>query len=249
MLTHNVDITDRQTGSKWPFAYESTLKLPDGIMFTGDFAGGFVSIKVYVNEKLSLPVRIDCITPDRRVLFSDRNGAFVAQWQLYEDSEPTPYVSSVLLNENNVISGHVVCKQETVDVLMGIMRTLSKTLYLDSDAFVLLPQCHVMSLLGSCRSFGFRHDGETELRTSDVSIQVTPDVLQQQEPGVLWFHLKNSDQWKDKNTVLDSVLQVVINGSTYWTGNQSIILKAGIQSNLRLTQQGKTITLKGVANV
>ena len=256
MITHNVDITDRQKESKSPFAYESTLKLPDGVMLSGEFPGGFISVKVYVNEKLSLPVRMDCLTPDKRVIFSDRNGNTVAYWQLYEDSDQVPFVSSVLLNENGVIVGHVVCRTETVDILCGVMKNITQNLYLDSDAFILMPQCHVATLLGSSRSFGFRHDGQMDIRTSNITLE--PSYTGAAVPGAVWkdtvrydlrFDLKNTAYWDDTNSTPDSISQVIVNGTTYWTGNTSLLLKAGVQSNLRLTQQGKTITLRGVADV
>lgn len=257
MITHNIDITDRQKQSKAPFSYESTLKLPDGTMFSGVFPGGFISVKIYVDEKVSIPVRMDCLTADKKVLFRDRNGNTVAYWQLYEDTEQLPYVSSVLLNDNGIISGHVVCTPETVNVLCGVMRDLTQNLYLDADAFILIPQCHVATLRGSSRSFGFRHDGQLEIRTSDIELLPAPSL----EPGdgAVWrktidasnlsFNLKNTSAWDAANTTPDSVSQVIVNGSTYWTGNTSLLLKAGVQSNLRLVQQKKTITLRGVADV
>lgn len=256
MITHNMDITDRQKESKSPFAYESTLKLPDGVMFSGEFPGGFLSIKVYVNEKTALPVRMDCLTPDKKVWFRDRNGNSVAYWQLYADTEQLPFVSSVLLNSNGVISGQIVCRPETVDVLCGVMTGLTQNLYLDPDAFILMPQCNVATLLGASRSFGFRNDGQLTIRTADTTL--LPAYTGTPGDGAVWKHvndnklrfdLKNTAAWDESNTTPDSISQVIVNGSTYWTGNTSLLLKAGIQSNLRLIQQRKNITLRGVADV
>lgn len=255
MLQHsNLDRRDSVIVSKAPFTYESTMQL-DGQQVP---LGGFLSLKVYVEEAYKVPYRLHSITQDGKVWFCDATGKKTLYWQVYDSTEEAnmdmPFVSSVLVNKYGVLAGHIACSYEIVSLIRNVIASNEATVYLPATAFVLIPQCHVAMLSGSARSFAFINQGHDPVYiTEDISIEVGSDQVILCDTGYedsFQINLTNKDITVEKAALANGICQLQIEGSTvtYPCETRCLIIKAAPLSDLRVLRDGESIVLRGVLN-
>ena len=260
MLTHtNIDRADSKQVSKAPFTFTSTLNLAGRELPTGSF----ISLRLYVEEGTNVPYRIHSIQQDGRVIFCDSTGTPVAYWQTYPETEQVindiPYISSLLFNMNGVIAGHVACTHTVISVIRSVIESLTGAYMVPADAFVLIPQCHVAMMQGVCRSIGLVSKDKTTYVTGDITIGVSG--AQDQEcilvdadalasAGILQVNLTNTEDTIAEQAPVNGICAITINGSTetFDCEDNSIIFKAGAESNLRVVKEQNRLNLKGVKN-
>jgi len=251
MLTHtNIDRSDAAQVSKAPFTYESTMLL-DGNLIP---SGSFVALKVYVYGSMSVPFRMHSIRQDGKVVFCDATGALAVYWQTYPQTEEiapndVPYVSSLLFDDRGIIAGSVTCTHTVMSVIRGIIDSNTETFFVPSDAFILIPQCHVAMLEGHARSFGISNQAAaTTYITSDLHLTCDNEMLISGSTDSLQLSLTNTADAIRAAAPTNGICGVVINGQTYCCADSSIILKSSICSNLRVIKENQSITLRGVLN-
>lgn len=261
MIHYNIDRFDEWQVSKAPFTYESTMELAGDIIP----AGSFISLKIYAEDLTRVPFRMHSIMQDGRVTFCDADGYVVAYWQTYENtreaSDKRRYISSLLVNENGIIAGHICCTQTVIAIIRNIVATNTETFFVPSDAFVLLPQCHIAMIGGIGRSFNVQNvDGSIKKLTGDLHIVATSAdnpsnqmVLLNAEPSISIDALNTGIAIK-KQSVDNGICTILVDGETVWSHTQdegrdtNLIIKAGILSNLRLSKENRSLTLTGVNN-
>lgn len=260
MLTHNnVDRSAEVQTSPAPFIYGSTCKL-GGITLPSN---SFISLKLYVEDFNRVPYRIHSLHPDGKLYFCDATGQPRLYWPTFktslavrEDDEEHPYISSLLFNMNRVVGGHVCCTRAAMDLIRGVFSGITAPLYVEADAFVCIPQCHIAMMSGQGRSIGIISGGTTNFMTSDVTIQ--PDEDPNDNSGVV-TGITGSTVNISLSTAIDSLqadaranhlCTVQVQGYTnaFNCIDKSIIIKAGGTSNLRVVQDGDKIILRGVLN-
>lgn len=248
MLSHtNVNRTESASISKAPFTFDSTLDLAGSRIAAGDI----LSLKVYVDEYYQVPFHMHSITQDGRVVFCDKKGTPVLFWQTYAETEKNDgYISGLLYNYNGVIAGHIVCKDSVVSLIRGVMAQTLDTVIVASNAFILMPQCHVAMLAGHCRSFCIDNQGELEYHTRPMTLSVEANeyavpILAQGTPEVILGISNTADQIRGQ-APLNGICSIEINGQTRSCIDSSIIIKPSMLSNLRVVKQGDSLTFKGV---
>lgn len=266
MLIHsNIDRRDSVVVSKAPFTYESTM-LINGTPIP---AGSFLSLKVYVEESYKVPYRVHSITKDGKVWFCDATGRKAVYWQTYASTEEAAanqpkFVSSLLFNEYGVVSGHIACSYALISILRNIIVANNETVNVQADSCVLIPQCHVSMLGGSCRSFGLVSQNKApEYRTTDLYI-TTDDtqvilgdaeryaageqLIIQQITDRVQINLTNTDQTIIKKAPVNGICSIIIDGETYNCEGKNLIIKAATLSDLRVARDDGQIVLRGVLN-
>lgn len=250
MLQHNnIDRQDSVDISPAPFTYTSTLNMA-GMQIP---AGSFLSFKVYVPGDMLMPYRFHSVRPDGKVMICDSRGTLAGYWQTYSDTEPdVEYISSVLVNMQGVLMGHVVCTMQALDLVRRVVVSSLDTVFLPTDAFVFLPQCHIAMLSGYCRSFGVQtQDGNMEYHTGDLTVASKSDLIRQSlSDGTLTVSITNSKDRLEARADHNGIRYITIDGSTNAVScvGKSIILKAVVESNLRVVMENNQIVLRGVLN-
>ena len=251
MLQHfnNLDRTYEQGLSNYPFTHESTRDIKIGTMPQGSF----LAISVNVDENTVLPCRLKGMSPEGKLVICDSTGAEVCHGQLYKvtDAAPSGYVSFFLYNANEVLSGFIFCKVEAVGQLMALTTWYPDTFtYFNSDAFVLLPECHVQTLRGAVRSFKV---GSTYI-TADLCIRFSNPTENSWRTGYNVVPSTFGDAicinvYNVQEPEINGLCQICVNGTNYWIGGKNIVLKASMTSNLRVVYTNSAIVLKGVGDV
>ena len=251
MLQHfnNLDRTYEQGISNYPFTYESTRNIKIGTLPPGSF----LAISVNIDERTALPCRIKGVSADGQLVICDRNGAEVCHGQMYKNTAATTsgYVSFFLYNKNEVLSGFVFCKVEAVGQLMALTTWYPDSFsYFDSDAFVLLPECYVPTMLGAVRSFKV---GNTSI-TADLCIRFSSPTDEEWRTGynVVPSVYGNSiciNVYNTPTPEANGLCRICINSKNYWVGGKNIVLRASTTSNLRVVYSNSAIILKGVGDV
>lgn len=280
MLQHtNIDRQDSVDVSPAPFTYTSTLDLA-GVQIP---AGSFLALKVYVTETALMPFRFHSIRPDGKVMICDARGTLVGYWQTYDSTEATQnklkavdggivvdpdetetlsYVSSVLLDMQGVLMGHIACTTQTVALVRRVVLSSLSTTFLDPQAFVFLPQCHIAMLNGYGRSFGVQsqteeiqyHTGDLRvalLDDSQIHISIEPISEDKPEELALTVNLSNKQEtvqkWADQYGQ-NGICKLVVNNMPVNCTGKSIILRAAATSNLRVVMENNKVVLRGVKN-
>ena len=248
MLSHtNINRTESASTSKAPFTFDSTMELAGSRIAAGDI----LSLKVYVDEYYQVPFHIHSITQDGRVVFCDKKGTPVAFWQTYAETAKTDgYVSGLLYNYNGVVAGHIVCKDSVVSLVRGIIAQTLDTVVIASNAFILMPQCHVAMLAGHCRSFCIDNQGSLEYHTRSITLTANPNeyavpILANNTSDII-LSISDTAAQLQKQAPLNGICYVEINGQTRSCKDSSIIIKPSMLSNLRVVKQGDSLTFKGV---
>ena len=248
MIQHsNIDRADSVAVSPAPFTYTSTLKLGSVTIP----AGSFLTLKVFVSESFIMPYRFHSVRQDGKVMICDSKGSLVGYWPTFDTTEPdVEFISSVLVDMQGVLMGHIACTLQTMDLIRSVVNSSLDTVYLDPAAFVFLPQCHTAMLSGYGRSFGIQsQSSEMEYHTGDLSIAASNScVILGSTADPVGIDLSNSKTRLDALVGADGLCNIVVNGSTYNCIGKSIIIKAGIQSNLRVAMENNQIMLRGVLN-
>lgn len=254
MLVHNnIDRSAEVQTSPAPFTYGSTCKL-GGITLPSN---AFISLKLYIEEFNRVPYRIHSVQPDGRLYFCDATGQPRIYWSTFktsapikEDDEDYPYISSLLFNENHIVAGHVCCTRAAMDMIRSVISGITSPLFVDADAFVCIPQCHIAMLAGQGRSVGVVKDGETTYLTSDVVIQPSAEngVVTELNDRKVSVSLSTNSEALEKDARENHLCDVVVNGTTYSCRGKSLIIKPGVASNLRVVQDDNKIILRGVLN-
>lgn len=250
MLSHsNIDRADSQQVSKAPFTFNSTLLMKDSLLPTG----GFISLKLYVEEGYNVPYRIHSIRPDGAVIFCDASGTPVATWQTYAKTKvrnnARPYISSLIYNMNGVIAGHVVCTHTVISVIRNVVETIQAPYLIPPDSFVLIPQCHVAMLKGQCKAIQLRDDNRVVRTTGDLRLTfaTTDDCLWVTEHDKIQLNMINT---KDKVISMlkpNGICSIrIAGGQTFNVDGCSIIIKANVESNVRVIKQNNSLIFKGV---
>lgn len=253
-ITNNLDRTDEAAISNWPFTYESTLDTGNGVL-TGD---SFLAVSVNVDETVALPCRFKGMTADGKLVICDATGAEVCSGQLYERTDPEATTCSFFLyNKYGVLSGFVCCKPSVPTMLWSLSQYANGMHYFATNAFVLLPQCHVQSAVGNVRSFGI----EGRYTTANLNIRCTTgEVPETYVPGSTVTGHSIIPEGTEDSPVMFGVFNfdddpptnkwchIVINGSTYNVAGKNLIIKAATASNLRVVQTDAAIILRGVTD-
>lgn len=255
MLTHlNIEIPNSQKESKAPFTFESTLEINGQKMPQGSF----LSVKVYVDGSVVLPVRLYCIRQSGEVVFCDNRGTIVALWKTHPVTDKgIKFVTSVLVNENGVLSGPIACTKQAVDIIRGVINSRSSDFYLPSNAFVLIPQCHVAMMPGSVKAISVTdRSGIKHTFTSDIELD--PIGGEEDHTAMIYgngksYNLRNTYDAVIARTKKNGICNIVIDGSTVDCSKSRLIIKAEMTpdraSNLRVVQEQGKLVLKGVKDV
>lgn len=250
MMQHtNIDRQADVEVSPAPFTYTSTLTMA-GI---GIPAGSFLALKVYVGENAVMPYRFHSVQPDGKVMLCDARGVLVGYWQTYKETAPdTEYVSSVLVDMRGVLMGHIACTLQALNLIRRVVTSSLDTVFLDPNAFVLLPQCHTAILDGFGRSIGIQSQSDSmSYHTGDIDIvgQTSSDSCVWLTGGtVLSVSLTNTKATLDKRAGDNGLCELVVNGDTVNCVDKSILIKAETLSNLRVVMENNRIVLRGVLN-
>lgn len=249
MLQHsNIDRADSIQVSKAPFTYESTMEMAGNLIP----AGSIISLKVYVEGNARVPFRLHSIQPDGRVLICDSDGTIRAYWQTYETTEPdTDIVSSLLFNPNGIVAGHIACTQTVLSIIRQVVETNTSAYFLPSNAFVLIPQCHVSMLEGRGRVFGINSQGnEIATLNGNVTLVIGSTascVLSTDETATdISVSLTNTAETIRAEAPMNGLCMVVVKGETYCCADSSLIFKAKTLSDLRVVKEAGGIRFKGV---
>ena len=280
MLQHtNIDRQDSVDVSPAPFTYTSTLDLA-GVQIP---AGSFLALKVYVTETALMPFRFHSIRPDGKVMICDARGTLVGYWQTYDSTEATQnklkavdgnivvdpdetetlsYVSSVLLDMQGVLMGHIACTTQTIALVRRVVLSSLSTTFLDPQAFVFIPQCHVAMLNGYGRSFGIQsqtedmryHTGDLKVALSNDSqiyVSITSAAPDELEQLVITVGLSNKQEtvqrWANEYGQ-NGICKLVVNDTSVNCIGKSIIIRAAATSNLRVVMENNKVVLRGVKN-
>lgn len=257
MLQHsNIDRQNSVEVSPAPFTYTSTLDMA-GAQIP---AGSFLSLKIYVTENYLMPFRFHSIRPDGKVMICDARGSIVGYWQTFSETEPdVDYVSSVLLDMQGVLMGHVACTSQTISLIRRVVLSSLDTVFLDPKAFVFLPQCHIAVLSGYGRSFGIQsQDNAMEYHTGDMEIALLGGTASQAQveitggtKTVLSVSLSNKLETVQKRADehgQNGICNLIVNGQTVGCAGKSIIVKSAATSNLRVVMENNKVVLRGVNN-
>lgn len=247
-ITNNLDRTDEATISNWPFTYESTLDTGDGAL-TGD---SFLAVSVNVDETVELPCRFKGVSSDGRLIICDASGAEVCSGQLYERTDANATTCSFFLyNKYGVLSGVIFCKPNVPSMLWSLSQYANGMHYFATNAFVLLPQCHVQSAQGNVRSFGVNGT----YTTANLGIRCTSGVISDvpgatvsghniipESSSVVSYGVFNFDENPEPN----KWCRITVNGTTYNVEDKNLIIRASVASNLRVVHSDAAIILRGV---
>ena len=248
MIQHsNIDRADSVAVSPAPFTYTSTLKLGNVTIP----AGSFLTLKVFASESFVMPYRFHSVRQDGKVMICDSRGSLVGYWPTFSETEPdVEFISSVLVDMQGVLMGHIACTLQTVDLIRGVVNSSLDTVYLDPSAFVFLPQCHTAMLSGYGRSFGIQsQSSEMSYHTGDLKIAADDScVILGSTANPVNIDLSNSKTRLEKLVEADGLCTLVVGGTPYSCIGKSIIIKAGVQSNLRVAMENNQIMLRGVLN-
>lgn len=258
MLSHtNIERENSQLESKAPFTFESTM-LVDGQKVP---QGGFLSIKVYVDSDVILPVRIYCVRQNGDIVFCDKTGTIVAIWKTYSLTDPNlDYVTSLLFTEDGVIAGSVACTVQTLDIFRSLIYERNSDFFIPADAFVLIPQCHVAMMKGASKVIRVTdRNREDHVFTSDLTILnfPKPEEYDADEDMVVWegyaANLKNRYSTVVARQQPNRICGILIDGSTAVPcDGKKLIIKAKMDSegasNLRVVHDKGQLVLRGVKN-
>lgn len=249
-FTNNMDRTDEATISNWPFTYESTLDTGNGTLT----ANSFLAVTVNVDETIELPCRFKGVTNDGYLVICDAGGNDVCKGRLFDQTAADSEMCSFFLyNQYNVLTGAVFCKPDVPQKLFALSRYANRLHYFATNAFVLLPQCHVQSVVGNVRAFGVNGN----YKTSDIQLRCSLSVSE--DPGTQGFNIVPDGNPTDglafsvfniEPFTRNKWCQVTIwdngNFNTYKVADHHLILKASLASDLRVTDTDAMILLRGV---
>ena len=257
MLNHfNIDRSNSVETSPAPFTYTSSMKI-GSVTLPAD---AFISIRIYVEGEYKVPYRLHSIQPDGRINLCDATGQIRAHWQLYPVTEPLsdqtgPYVSSLLFNNYNMIAGHICCTRATIDVLWSIIESSQSALMLPADAFVLIPQCHIPMLKGQARSISINGTYMTsDIVLKSEAAEGTDGVITNINGGTVQISLTNTATEIEQESSYNTLCKISIKNKNdieitgYTCDAMDIIIKAAIESNLRITREDGKIVFKGAAD-
>lgn len=269
MLTHNnIDRQNSVEVSPAPFVYGSTLQMGDVTLP----AGGFLSLKVHVNQSFLMPYRFHSVRPDGKVMIADRRGTLVGYWQTFDNTEPEiEYVSSLLVDMQGVMIGHVACTVAVMDLIRRVVVSNTETVFLAPNAFEFLPQCHIAMLEGYAKSFGIQsQNNEMEYHTGNLILDMTGSPS-----SCVWMggytitvngkevyipddrdipvNLTNTKDQLERRAEDNGICNIQVTAGTVSdqavpVAGKSIVVKAAMMSNLRVLMEDGKLVLRGVLN-
>lgn len=242
LISTNIDRTDEALNTKAPFQWQCPLAI-GGVRLP---LGGFVSIKIYVTEDITPPVKLHKITikgDSGFIDFCDVDGTFVGRFHITNRTLGS-LCSSFLRSQEGVIVGQLTYKPEIPLFFITQAKALGGTVTTDVQDFKLLPQCHVSNLRGVCKS----------ITVGDVT--TTDDVLLkfgratraslisgELEVGLIGAYIKPEAQDGIETLIVQEDGVEVDRADV--RGNH-LIVRAGVTSNLRVAKENRIIRLKGV---
>ena len=238
MLQSNLDVTDAALNTKAPFRWDCPLELGSETLPMGSFVG----IKVYITEDMLPPVRIHRITTTA-VEFYDAKGSYVGSIEL------PAYIGAAtgfILNKNGIISGHFSCVPEALTILRQAAIDAGGVYHTKPKDFVLLPQCHAQSMEGCARAIQLGSTVHTTNSTLYAGQLTTVSVTEGTNTAA---QISVHNTYKGNTTATNQLCHLLVNGITYWIGDQHISLLPGVQSNLRIEQDTSGFTFVGVTDV
>ena len=244
----NLDRSDEQVISNYPFTYESTRNIKIGILPPGSF----LAVSVNIDEDTELPCRIKGISADGKLVICDNTGAEICYGQLYKTfaSNDSGYVSFFLYNQNEVLSGFIFCKVEAAAQLVAVNTWYPNIFtYFDNDAFILLPECCVPTMKGAVRSFMVNNKHVT----ADLCIRFSEPTANNYRTGYNIYPTLYGDAmcinvYNVQEPEPNGLCVLSVNGKNYWVGGLNIILKSSVTSNLRVVYGDSSIILRGVTD-
>lgn len=247
MLLHtNIDRQNSVEVSPAPFTYTSTLNMA-GMQIP---AGSFLALKVYVSENMLMPFRFHSVRPDGKVMICDQRGALAGYWQTFMESDgEAAYISSILVDMQGVIMGHIACTRQTIDLIRRVVGSSLDTIFLDPNAFVFLPQCHVAMLEGYGKSIGIQSQtDDMQYHTGDLALAVVGGLARYSMNDSVSLSISNSKERLEQRASRNGIRNLIVNGHTVCCEDKSIVLKAVVESNLRVLMENNRIVLRGVLN-
>lgn len=261
-LVWNIDKHDAAYNTNAPFEYNCPLKL-GGISIP---PAGFLSIKIYCTEDMRPPVRLSSVTTNAdgtaNVEFSDADSRIIGYWKaspidagsVYITGGLPDYVSDFICTEHGVITGHVYCQKDIPSMLVSAAKSGNGEVTSDSQDFVLLPQCHTMTLNGAMRAIsvnGIDHTGDVRLQAGKYLKDAS--VGNNVAPNCIGKYSRDTEEAEVHDGVTRLAVRKIINNqdhvSTYDAAGKHLIIKAGIVSNIRVLKDSGVLVLKGVADV
>lgn len=254
MMTNNLDRTDEAAISNWPFTYGSSLDTGDGVLT----ADSFLSVSVNVDHNVVLPCRFKGITSDGRLVICDSTGADVCSGQLYAASEQSDVCSFFLYDQYAILRGFICCKSDVCTRLFALSVYTNDMHYFGSNAFVLLPDCHIQTVHGTAKSFGVQGTYVTANLQIRFSSEIATPVIADgttlmghrswnavpEGGSAVCFGIYNIEVPAD-----NTWCEIVVNGTTYNVEDKNLLIKAGFTSNLRVVTTDAAIILRGVLDV
>jgi len=250
MLNHNnIDRQDSADISPAPFTYNSTMRIGD-VVFP---AGSFLTLKVNVGPNNLMPFRFHSVQRDGKVVICDRRGSLVGYWQTFRLTDANvAYVSSVLLDMDGALMGHIACTVQAVNLMSSIAANTLETIFLDADAFEFLPQCHIAMLDGFAKTIGIQsQNNDMEYHTGDLHLDMSNSedhCVWMGDNGDIPVNLTNTKATLEDRSTRNGICYLVVNDATYSCAGHNIILKAAMESNLRVVLEDNKIVLRGVLN-
>lgn len=262
-LVWNIDKHDAAYNTNAPFEYNCPLKL-------GNISippAGFLSIKIYCTEDMRPPVRLHSVTTNAdgtaNVEFRDSDSTVVGYWKAAPVAADTAYitgglsadyVSAFIHTEHGVITGHVYCQKDIPSMLVSAAKAQNGEVTSDTQDFVLLPQCHTMTLNGAMRSItvnGTKHTGNVRLQAGKyLKDTSTGNNI---APSCIGKYSRDDTEAEVQDGVTRLAMIKRIDGidhiAQYNIAGKHLIIKAGITSNIRVLKDSGIIILKGVADV
>ena len=251
MLYHNnIDRQDSVEVSPAPFVYGSTLQMGDVTLP----AGGFLSLRVHVGQSNLMPYRFHSVQPDGKVIIADRRGTLVGYWQTFDNTDAEiSYVSSVLVDMQGALMGHVACTVAVLDLIRRVVVSNTETVFLAPNAFEFLPQCHIAMLEGYAKTFGIQSQNDAiEYHTGNLVLSMTntdTDCVWMEGDSDIPVNLTNTRETLENEAESNGICSVQLNGGTvYPIDGKSIVVKAALMSNLRVVLENNKLVLRGVLN-
>lgn len=242
LISTNIDRTDSRLNTKAPFQWDCHLKIGETVLP----AGAFLSIRIQCTENIRPPVRLHSVSvkgPAGSAEFRDADGTVVGTWALFISSLSMGLISSFIYSPEGVIIGQITCDSDTPALLLGAARNVEGKTVTDNNDFKLLPQCHIPSLAGLCKSFNI--NGKT--RTTDTILSTGTRTEAKFEAGTYTISLMGA--YKEPPAILNGITSITVDGISIDAKGKHLLVHHGITSNLRVLNQGSTIQFKGVKDV
>lgn len=242
----NVDILDTKQLTNAPFLYTCKRKIGDITIPVNSF----ISIKVYVEEEDSVPCRIAGLTPDHLII-TDASNRLIGYWNI---NKAMSKGCGFIYDDNGLIRGHIVADKAIPPMLKAAVSG-KDSITTDGNDFILLPQCHVATFSGTCKSIVVNNEQPTV--SGVFMLKAGKGVIcEQTDTDNISISIYNNKKsvampaGAEGNGICLLQISSSYNDYSYVdVDNKHILLTNTALSNLRVVTTSGAITLKGVKDV